>query len=496
MKKLDPVLSLLGVEAKESVSINGIAYDSRKVKPGYAFFCIPGEHVDGNEFIGQAVENGAACIFTEKKVEAPISVPYFLVKDVRLAQALVADSFFDYPSKKLRLLAVTGTNGKTTTTHLIEHIFNSCGKTCGLIGTLGNRYPGLESYSTSKHTTPQAADLHEILAQMQERGCSYIAMEVSSHALEQHRVGGCRFASAGFTNLTQDHLDFHKTMDNYASAKVKLFEMLSSSEKEKKAAIINIDDEYGAKFAKACDASVKVITYGFKENADIQVVSAKASSAGTELCLKTPWGAINTTVKLVGRFNLYNVMASCGFALNEGISPNQLNEALRSFAGVAGRFEVVSDKEEPLCIVDYAHTPDGLENVLKTARDLVPKEGKLRVVFGCGGDRDASKRPQMGHLAETYADEVIVTSDNPRTENPQQIIANILAGIKRMRNVKVEPDRASAIRLAVSGATKHDVIVVAGKGHENYQILGDRTIPFDDRIEVQSALKESCLQSR
>lgn len=476
---------------KGDLKVSGIAYDSRRVDKDFAFFCIPGEHVDGNSFISDAIARGASCIVTEQTT-GEHSVPVVKVGDVRSALAASAAEFYGHPSRKLRVIGVTGTNGKTTTTHLIQSILADSGIKTGLIGTLGIRTQPDQQYRDAKHTTPQSADLQAMLAEMLAEGCRYVSMEVSSHALAQQRVAECHFSTAVLTNVTQDHLDFHKTMENYWRTKRLLFERLSESPHGNLTAIINADDALYEQFASACGASVRTLSYGWKSPCDVHVVSCAFESGGTRLVLATPQGRLSLQLRLSGKFNVYNVMAAAAVALSEGVSISAVEQSLQSFQGVAGRFEVVAggSKDEPLCIVDYAHTPDGLDNVLKAAANVVPSNGKLIVVFGCGGDRDPSKRPQMGEIAEMRADEVIVTSDNPRSEDPQHIIANILAGIKRMRQVKVEPDRSRAIAMAIASATDSDVVVVAGKGHENYQILGDRTIPFDDREEVLRALKK------
>ncbi len=493
-KSVEAVLKLLGVERPAGAGplvVTGVSYDSRQVEPGNAFVCIAGEHTDGNQFIAEAVKRGAACVVSEKPGQG-CPVPYLQVPDVRLALALFADEYFDHPSLHLRPLGVTGTNGKTTTTHLVEQIMNASGRKTGLIGTLGARWPGQTEYHEIKHTTPQSADLHRILAMVADAGCSHVSMEVSSHALAQKRVAGCHFATVCLTNITQDHLDFHQTMEHYWKAKRRLFAELADSAHENRSAIVNLDDPLAGEFLKAVHPRIPKWTYAWQQGADCYVREASFDFAGTNLSLVTPRGPVDLRLRLTGRFNVYNTMAAVLICLAEGVDPQSCAAALENFSGVSGRFEVVSSDSggEPLVIVDYAHTPDGLDNVLKTARGLVPQEGRLVVVFGCGGDRDSSKRPQMGEIAEALCDEVIVTSDNPRTENPEQIIADILAGIKRMRSVLVEPDRAAAIRLAIKQASGKDVIVIAGKGHENYQILADRTVPFDDRTEVRLALKE------
>ncbi len=491
-------------QASSDVNVTGIAYDSRHVEPGNAFFSIEGFTTDGNKFINDAVAKGASVVFSEKE-SGPYSVPLVVVNDARAAIAAVSADLYDQPSKKLRLLGVTGTNGKTTTTHLIEQILNANGQPTGLVGTLGARIPsfvdgkyqGESEYLDVKHTTPQASDLQALLFTMANRGVKKIAMEVSSHALSLKRVYGCNFAAACLSNITQDHLDFHKTMEHYWQSKRQLFEMLGKSAVHPRTAVINLDDELAPEFIKATAKDINLITYGYSEKASIHVKKGNFDFSGMKLTLATPSGVISFSTKLTGRFNLYNIMAAMAVCMGEGVEKEAIAEALTDFAGVSGRFEVVSlpahlatTNRPPLCIVDYAHTPDGLENILKAARALVPEDGKLIAIFGCGGDRDASKRPQMGEIAENLADELIVTSDNPRSEDPQQIIADILTGIKRLRGVTVEADRAKAIEAAVLSANIKDVVVVAGKGHETYQILGDRTIDFDDRIEVAKALEK------
>jgi UDP-N-acetylmuramoyl-L-alanyl-D-glutamate--2,6-diaminopimelate ligase len=484
----------------DCATVTGLTYDSRLVEPGYAFFAISGQKEDGNHYIDNVIARGASCIFTSTAPTRALSVPVVLVKDVLTAQAHVANILFDNPSAKLRVIGITGTNGKTTTTHLIEHIFNSAGRPTGLIGTLGARVPssserGKSNYLDVKHTTPQASDLQALFYAMQKQGVGTVAMEVSSHALCLGRVLGTQFSQAALTNISQDHLDFHKTMQHYAQSKQELFKMLNESGKENTTAVINLDDEWAAPFIKEVAPHVKLLTYGFSEEASIRPRNARFSFAGMELDFITPYGDVSFTTKLSGRFNLYNIMTAMAVSLAEGLKLTEIVGALSEFSGVSGRFEVVqtkakTDAQLPLCIVDYAHTPDGLENVLNAARQLVPEDGKLIALFGCGGDRDSSKRPQMGRIAEKLADLCVVTSDNPRTEEPDQIIADILAGISRLKGVMVESDRAKAIKLAVEQARPSDVLVVAGKGHETYQILKNTTIDFDDRKEVAKALED------
>jgi UDP-N-acetylmuramoyl-L-alanyl-D-glutamate--2,6-diaminopimelate ligase len=499
-KPLQPALERIGgrVEYPNAVTANvhfeGVCYDSRKIKKGDAFFCIEGEKSDGNKFIPDAARAGAACVVSEREPVAQPLLPHVIVADTRLALAQLADYFYGHPSSNLRLIGVTGTNGKTTTTHLVEHMLLHDRRKVGLIGTLGARTSQGEQpakYLDMKHTTPQASDLQALLADMVDARVSHVTMEVSSHALALKRVAACDFAVACLTNITQDHLDFHKTMEHYWQSKRILFDQLLHSEQTNKTAVINADDPLAAEFIRAA-GDVRVWTYGFDAaNADARVKSVDYDFRGTRLALQTPHGDLSLNLQLNGRFNVYNVMAALLICLAEGVDMEVCKEALENFAGVDGRFQSVkgaTDAAQPLCIVDYAHTPDGLENVLKSARALVPEHGKLIAVFGCGGDRDATKRPQMARIAEMQADQLYVTSDNPRSEDPQKIIADILVGLQSKEGVVVEPDRAKAIQMAVTAATPRDIVVVAGKGHETYQILADRTIDFDDRIEVKKAL--------
>jgi UDP-N-acetylmuramoyl-L-alanyl-D-glutamate--2,6-diaminopimelate ligase len=495
-KSIKSVLEQLGAKFSASIdderlTVSDIVYDSRFAIPRCAFFCIPGEHVDGNVFIPDAWKRGAACIVTEREPDDK-ALAFCVVPDVRAALAAVAAEFYNHPSEKLRIIGVTGTNGKTTTTHLLERILIDCGKKTGLIGTMGMRTDGAGPYRDAKHTTPQAVDLQRALMEMVVSKCQYVSMEVSSHALAQKRVGDVEFAVAVLTNITQDHLDFHKSMEHYWKSKRILFEALTKTKQQRPAAVINFDDPLYQQFADACGPNVRRMSYGWNAPADVHVISSANEGGGTRLHLATPAGELQMKMKLAGRFNVYNAMAAVAVCICENISLDDVKKSLEVFPGVSGRFEVVSVNApaEPICIVDYAHTPDGLDNVLKAARQVVPEGGKLIVVFGCGGDRDSSKRPQMGDIAENLADEVVVTSDNPRTEDPEHIIQNILVGIKRMNKIKVEVDRAAAIKMAVASATERDVVVVAGKGHEDYQILGNTKIHFDDREEVRAALQQ------
>lgn len=475
----------------ESISCSRLIYDSRKVEAGDTFFCIPGEKNDGNQFIGDAIKSGATLIVSEQ-FHSALSVPQIVVPDVRQALADFADALYGQPSRGMRLIAITGTNGKTTTTHLIELILEKSGKKVGLIGTLGSRSTDEKQYGDAKHTTPQAPELQEMLSRMLAAGCSHVAMEVSSHSLALKRVAGCHFAVACLTNITQDHLDFHKTMEHYWKSKRLLFDALNESCQTSRFALVNLDDPLANEFLSVCKPEVKRLSYGFSQEADIHPLSLKYEQGRSLIQLSTPHGKLDLSTRLVGQFNVYNIMAASAICLEEGTTFDTIAEALAEFEGVPGRFETVSIgvSGEPLCIVDYAHTPDGLANVLRTGAQMKKSSGRLICVFGCGGDRDPSKRPQMGEIAEALADLVIVTSDNPRTENPQEIIAHILSGIKRMKTIEVEPDRARAIRMAINMAGADDIIIVAGKGHENYQLVMNQVFPFDDKVEVRKALND------
>ena len=457
--------------------ITGISYNSKKTQPNDVFICLVGEHVDGHEYAEEAFANGASVCVVERRLN--LDKPQIVVEDTSRIIAQISDLFYSSPSKRLNLIGVTGTNGKTTVTHLIQKLFEANEQKCALIGTLGHKFFSSDSYHDAKHTTPQAPELQKILYNINEKEIKNTVMEVSSHALAQHRVDYCDFNGAVFTNLTQDHLDFHITMNNYFKAKAMLFEDLVSGD----FAVINNDDDYAPKFKEVISPTVSLYTYGIKNKSDIQAKNILFNHNGASFtcCIKEKEYHIN--LKMSGMFSIYNVLAAISTAVALNLDIEKSIKTLENLGGVAGRFEIIINK--PTVIVDYAHTPDGLENVLKAARDITPSEGKLICVCGCGGDRDATKRPKMGSIAEEYADTVIVTSDNPRSEEPQQIITDILAGFKTIQDVIVEPDRELAIKEAHKIAKENDVVLIAGKGHEDYQILANETIHFDDREKVR-----------
>lgn len=482
--KLDELIKNIKVNKiinKKDIELTGISYNSRTVQKGNIFVCLKGEYSDGHDFAKMAVENGAAALFCEKEMD--FDVPQLIVENTRHQIADISAAFYGYPSKQLNLIGVTGTNGKTTVTHLIQRIVEDSKHKCALIGTLGYKLSNQDTYHDAKHTTPQAPELQKTLEMICEKKIDYVAMEVSSHALEQNRAGGCDFDGAVFTNLTQDHLDYHITMNNYFEAKAILFRGL----KHGGFAIINNDDEYAERFKSVVPEGVKIYTYGIKNTADIAASNIDFSIHGAKFDCVIQNDVKKVNLQMNGMFSVYNALAALSAGIAMGFDPDTCIKALEETKSVDGRFEIVCKK--PLVIVDYAHTPDELENVLRAARELTPKDSSLVCMFGCGGDRDATKRPKMGKIADVNADIVVVTSDNPRSEDPQLIISDILAGIKSVntKRIFVEPDRRTAISMLKNIASENDVVVLAGKGHEDYQILKNETIHFDDREEARKA---------
>ena len=468
----------------EDVEIEGLSYNSLLTKARDLFICIKGEVSDGHKYAKAAVEKGALALFCEEELD--IDVPQIIVSDTKRTMAQIAAAFYNEPSKEINLIGVTGTNGKTTVTHLIQRIIEENNEKCALIGTLGYKLSSTDDYKEAKHTTPQPPELQRDLRLMADKGIKNVVMEVSSHSLEQKRVGCCDFDGAVFTNLTQDHLDYHITMKNYFKAKAILFENL----KEGAFAVINSDDEYASDFISVVPKNVKLLTYGVKKDADVRAENIDFSVDGAKLTVVFADKKEKMNLHLNGMFSVYNALAAFAAAIAMGIDYRIIIKALENTKSVAGRFEIVSKK--PLVIVDYAHTPDGLENVLKAARELTPKTSKLICLFGCGGDRDTTKRPKMGKIADELSDKVVVTSDNPRSEDPQLIISDIMTGIRTVdtQRIFVEPDRGLAIKFLKSISNPEDVIVIAGKGHEDYQILKNETIHFDDREEARKVFAQ------
>ena len=462
----------------KDVDIKGISYNSNTINSHEIFVCLKGEHVDGNDFAQSAFEKGAVALMCERPLN--IEIPQIIVKSTQESIADLAAAFYHHPSNELNLMGVTGTNGKTTVAHLVQKIFEKAEKKCALIGTLGYKLASGDDYLEAKHTTPQAPQMQATLQKILKADVLNVISEVSSHALEQFRVKNCRFQSAIFTNLTQDHLDYHITMENYFNAKAKLFKGLKKGNN----AIINNDDKYAQKLLNVIDKEVNILTYGVKNKSDIMAKNIEFMPDGVEFDCIYKDEKTHFKLHLNGMFSVYNSLAAIATALANGIDLNTAKEALEVTKSVAGRFEIV--KTNPMVIVDYAHTPDGLENILRAARELTQKDGNLICMFGCGGNRDCTKRPKMGKIAQQLCDKIIITSDNPRSEDPQQIITDILSGLSLInpKTVFVEPDRHLAIKLLKDISSENDVLVLAGKGHEDYQILADKTIHFDDREEV------------
>jgi UDP-N-acetylmuramoyl-L-alanyl-D-glutamate--2,6-diaminopimelate ligase len=469
-----------------AAEIKGLSTNSWDCQPGDLFLGMPGTRVDGGSFWPSALEAGAVAALVSTQVERPTSGDALVIPitDMNEACAAIATTFFGYPTRKLKLVGITGTNGKTTTSHLVEYLLNKNNRPTALLGTLYARWPGYEE--TATHTTPFAVDLQQTLAKAVEADCQYGIMEVSSHALAQKRVLGCEFDVAIFTNLTQDHLDYHKTLDQYFEAKALLF---NSTYLLTGKAIINTDDGYGLKLTALLPRE-RIWTYSTQsKSADLRTSALQYCVSGVSGQLHTPAGSIPFQLPLVGQFNVSNYLAAVGAGLTLGLELEIIVQTLATFTGVPGRMQqiVVKPDQDISVVVDYAHTPDSLENMLKAARPFV--QGKLICVFGCGGDRDRTKRPKMGAIAAQLADLAVVTSDNPRTEDPQKILADVLEGIPATATPLVEADRRSAIYAAIAQAQPGDAVLIAGKGHEDYQILGTEKIHFDDCEEAEAALK-------
>ena len=469
--------------------ICSITYDSRSAATGGLFVCIRGGKFDGHEFIGDALKNGTCAVVIDNADglgKYDTSVPFILVPDTRQALPILANRFYDYPSRKMKLIGVTGTKGKTTTTYLIEAALRHCDLETGVIGTLGSKIRGVPS--PLDRTTPESVDLQALLARMVSEDVSAAVMEVSSHALALGRTAGCEYDVGVFTNLTHDHLDFHKTMEDYLDTKITLFEEYPRQSSKPFIGVVNIDDPGGDKIRRATYG--EVITYGVQKAADVQATNVSVSAGGVSFDVACQAGGFRVSLKLGGLFNVYNSLAAVGAGLALGLDMGSIKAGLESVRAVDGRFEYMDCGQEFAVIVDYAHSPDSLESVLKSARALTT--GKLIVLFGCGGDRDRAKRPIMGRIGSELADVCIVTSDNPRSEDPEAIIQEILVGIKGGgADIETVTDRRDGIRRALEIAAPGDLVLIAGKGHETYQIFKDRTIHFDDRETVRELLSAS-----
>jgi UDP-N-acetylmuramoyl-L-alanyl-D-glutamate--2,6-diaminopimelate ligase len=462
--------------------VTGICYDSRRATEGCIFVALPGEKADGTQFIDAAIDKGAIAVVSEQGGMATRAT-HLTVKNARRAMADLAAAFYRQPAQHLRMAAVTGTNGKTTTAFLIKHICDAEMLRCGLIGTV--RYVVGDRELPAGRTTPESADVHELLWMMRSAGCKSCAMEVSSHALAQDRVRGVEFDVAAFTNLTQDHLDFHKTMDAYFEAKASLFDGLAEQKKKKGRAVVNLDDRFGARLLDRIGKSIEFYTYGQGVHAQFRASGVRMDFSGTSYALDALGKSYLVRMPLIGAFNVYNSLAAIASAHAMGVPVRSAVNALAKAPPVPGRLQAVPGKKPFRVFVDYAHTDDALINVMKTLRELEP--ARLIVVFGCGGDRDRAKRPKMGSAVDVLADYAIITSDNPRREDPLAIIEDIKPAFRRLAP-EIIPDRKEAIFKAVAMAQPRDIILLAGKGHETYQEFADSTVPFDDVAIARSAM--------
>lgn len=461
----------------ENVEISSVEYDSRNVREGSLFIAISGFQTDGHLYIEKAVKNGAVAVLCEKADLVPEGISYALTRDGRLAMANVGSAFYGGAAKRLKMIGITGTNGKTTTTYLIKKILELVGVKTGLIGTNQNMI-GDKVLETGR-TTPESLDLHKLLYDMEEGGATHVIMEVSSHALQLKRVAGINFEVGAFTNLTRDHLDFHKTFEAYCDAKAILF-------KNCKNGCINIDDEWAERIMK--DATCQSLSYGINNNADIKAENIRLSERGVIFNVNYQGKVHEVRLGIPGMFSVYNALTAISVCLSLGISFEDIIKGLILAKGVKGRCEVVNILADYTVIIDYAHTPDGLENIINTVRGFA--SGRVITVFGCGGDRDRTKRPIMGEAAERLSDYTIVTSDNPRSEEPAAIISDILEGMKKKDGTYIAiENRTDAIKHAMEIARKGDVIILAGKGHETYQILKEGTIHYDEREIVKEIFK-------
>jgi UDP-N-acetylmuramoyl-L-alanyl-D-glutamate--2,6-diaminopimelate ligase len=485
LKRLVTALAPIRVEGPLDRDVAGIAYDSRRVTPGMVFVAVPGQKTDGHDFISTAIDRGATAVICEKNGFVSQRATKIKVADAREALALAAAAYYQHPSKKLRVIGVTGTNGKTTVSFMVKQILEAAGVNCGLIGTV--RYEIGERVIPAQRTTPEALEIQQMMAQMLRADCQACVMEVSSHALEQKRVWGVEFDVGIFTNLTQDHLDYHGTMENYFAAKKKLFSTLEQGVK-KPGVIINTDDAFGARLAKETSVEAQ-LTYGLNEAAKIRAAHVKLDKDATQMVIETPQEKFSCRLPLIGRHNVYNALAAVGAGLVLKVGPRPIETALNSMRPVPGRLESIALGQPFGVFVDYAHTDDALRNVLGTLREITT--GRLLLVFGCGGNRDAGKRPKMGRVAAELADFTVITSDNPRRESPETIAAAIEEGFRSVRRdgCRIELDRKRAIDEIIRSAGPGDTVLLAGKGHETYQEFEDTVVPFDDRVHARETLE-------
>jgi len=467
-----------------NTGISSLCFDSRLATPGCLFFALPGKNSDGATFIKQAAERGAAAAIAEKEV-SDSSCPVVVVQDARAAMADIASVFYGHPDQSLKCVGVTGTNGKTTTTCLVRHIFEHAGQRCGLIGTINYIVAGEEL--PAPHTTPESIDIQKILSEIRDTGGRAVAMEVSSHAIAQNRVRGIEFDAAAFTNLTQDHLDYHGSMDAYFEAKAGLFEALASQKHKKGRAIVNLDDRYGQRLVDQFSKRLKILTFGRSVHAEFRASAVRQEMNGTTFTLEARGKSYLVRLPLIGLFNVYNALTAIALAVTCGVEMRTAISALASVPQVPGRLERVPAKRNFQVFVDYAHTDDALRNVLRTLRELNPSH--IITVFGCGGDRDRAKRPLMAAAAAELSDHIIITSDNPRSENPEDILKDMQAGLRGRAHEKIT-DREAAIRRAIELAGPGGIVLIAGKGHEKYQEFADTKIPFDDVAVADRAITD------
>jgi len=471
IERVIAALAPVDVVGRAPVEIADLAYDARSVTAGSLFFCVPGSAADGHDFAPEAVANGAVALVVERPLE--LDVPQLVVAGTRRAMGVAADEFFQRPTEQLQVAGVTGTNGKTTSAFLLYSILAAAGRRPGLLGTIESRVGG--ERRPALRTTPEAIDLQRSFREMLDGGDRSCAIEATSHGSELGRLDRVRFSALVFTNLTQDHLDFHGTIERYFDAKRRLFT------EARPPAAVNVGDPYGRRLAEELEGQQRLLTFGFGDDAELRPEGLELGPQGARFTA----GGLELDTRLRGRFNVENVLGAVAAARLLELPDEAIARGVKELRGVPGRFEAVDEGQPFAVLVDYAHTPDSLENVLRTARDLT--HGRLVCVFGCGGDRDRGKRPQMGRIASELADAAIVTSDNPRSEKPDAIIGEIVAGA--VGEVDVEPDRREAIARAIELAEEGDVVVIAGKGHEQGQQFADRTLPFDDRDVAREALR-------
>ncbi len=468
-------------------TITGLDYDSRRVKPGWCFVAIRGETTDGNRHIDTALQAGALAVVSDSLPPRP-GVPWAQVNHGRRALARLSANFYGRPAERLAITGITGTNGKTTTSFLLHAMLRASGRTAALVGTVEYRIG--DEIVPAPHTTPEALELNQLFARAVDAGCTEVAMEVSSHALEQQRVYGVPFDVAVFTNLTRDHLDYHGSMEEYFASKTILFEGCGAE--PPRVAVINVEDEYGRRLVKLCKKQTELISYGI-DRGDFHAKDLNLENAGVKFALATPQGEVPIWSPLLGRVNVYNLLAASAAAYARDIEPGAISEAARDLSRVPGRFERVDVGQPFTVIVDYAHTDDALRNLTAVARDFLAQRGahgRVITVFGCGGDRDRSKRPHMGEAAGHGSDFVVLTSDNPRSENPLDIMNDALPGLQRSGvRYTMEPDRRKAIALAIAEAQPGDMVLIAGKGHEKIQVTSSGAAPFDDVKEARKALQ-------